>query len=61
MIRRSRPWTPEDEKLLRALVESGASVTLVAAKLNRSITAIQVRAKIRGLPFRKIRLKAKGK
>jgi hypothetical protein len=61
MIRRYRPWTPEDENLLRALVESGASVTLVAAKLNRSITAIQVRAKLMSLPFRKIRLKAKEK
>ena len=61
MIRRSRPWTPEDEKLLRELVEGGASVTLVAAKLNRTITAIQVRAKLMRLPFRKVRLKAKGK
>jgi hypothetical protein len=61
MIRRNRPWTPEEDDRLRALLEGGASTMLVAAKLNRSIGATRGRASAIGISFRKIKLRLKAK
>jgi hypothetical protein len=60
---RKRPWTPAEESRLRILVEDGASVVLVAAKLKRTVTAIRGRASVIGVSFRPIKpgLKVKGK
>jgi DNA invertase Pin-like site-specific DNA recombinase len=38
-----RPWTPEDDARLRSLLEAGASVSLVAAKLKRTQSAVKNR------------------
>lgn len=56
-----RPWTPEEEGRLRALVDSGVSLALVAVRLKRTITAIRGRASILKLPLKQPGLKAKGK
>ena len=61
MIRKNRPWTPEEDDRLRALLEGGASKTLIAAKLNRTLPAIRGRASILRLSFTQIKLKLKAK
>jgi hypothetical protein len=61
MIRRNRPWTPEEDGRLRALLEGGASKTLITAKLNRTLSAIRSRASILRLSFTQIKLKLKAK
>jgi hypothetical protein len=45
----SKKWTPEEDALLRSLVEAGTRPLLVAAKLKRSVDAIRGRAQILGL------------
>ena len=59
----NRPWTPKEDNRLRTLLEEGASTTLVAAKLKRTISAVRGRAAVIGISFRQIKLglKAKGK
>ena len=49
-----RPWTPERDKELRALVLSGNSVDAIAKALNRTTFAIRRRANTLRLPLRKI-------
>jgi hypothetical protein len=61
MIRKNRPWTPEEDNRLRTLLESGASITLVAAKLKRSINAVRAHATVIGLSFTQIKLKLRAK
>jgi hypothetical protein len=57
MIRRNRPWTPEDDSHLRTLLEGGASIALVAAKLKRTIGAVRGRAATIGISLKKIKLR----
>jgi hypothetical protein len=56
-----KPWTGEEENLLRTLLEEGKSTTFVAAKLRRTVMADKARANMIGVSFMKLRLKAKGK
>jgi hypothetical protein len=49
-----RPWTPERDKELRALVLGGNSVDAIAKALNRTTFAIRRRANTLRLPLRKI-------
>ena len=49
-----RPWTPERDKELRALVLSANSVDTIARALNRTSFAIRRRANTLRLPLRKI-------
>jgi hypothetical protein len=49
-----RPWTPEQDKELRALVLSSNSVDTIARALNRTSFAIRRRANTLRLPLRKI-------
>ena len=37
-------WTPEDDKQLKSLIETSISLNLVAAKLQRSVSAVKNRA-----------------
>ena len=39
-------WTPEEDNLLRTLLENGRSVAKVAETLNRTVTAIKGRASL---------------
>ena len=41
---RGKRWTPDDDKQLRSLVIAGYSAAEIAAKLNRTISAINRRA-----------------
>jgi hypothetical protein len=48
------PWTPEQDKQLRALVLSANSVDTIAKALNRTVFAVRRRANTLRLPLRKI-------
>jgi hypothetical protein len=61
MFRKNRPWTPDDDKQLRTLLESGTSKTLVAAKLKRTVSAIEARVSIIKIRLREIRVQSKSK
>lgn len=47
----TRTWTPEQIEELRKLVETGASPHRAAARLKRSVTSVQNKAKTEGFPF----------
>lgn len=51
----SRSWTPDDLEQLRKLALNGASPARAAARFNRSIPAVQIRAKREGFPFEDVR------
>jgi hypothetical protein len=55
---RSRPWTPQEDDLFRRLAEENVSPESIAAKLNRSVHAIKVRAYAIGLPLKWFKAKA---
>jgi Myb-like DNA-binding protein len=48
------PWTPEQDKKLRALVLSANSVNTIAKALNRTTFAVRRRANTLRLSLRKI-------
>ncbi len=48
------PWTPEQDKKLRALVLSASSVDTIAKALNRTTFAVRRRANTLRLPLKKI-------
>jgi hypothetical protein len=56
-------WTPEEDALLKSLLEANSSIDLIAAKLKRSDQATRARAGVLHIPMRRVRvgLKAKGK
>jgi len=58
---RSNRWTPQEDDLFRTMAEANTRPELIAAKLNRSVHAIKVRAYMIGLPLKWFKLKAKGK
>jgi hypothetical protein len=51
----SRSWTAKDLEQLRKLAMDGASPARAAARFNRSIPAVQIRAKREGFPFQDVR------
>lgn len=51
----SRTWTAEQIKELKDLVEAGASPNRAAARLKRSVVAVQTKAKAEGFPFKHLR------
>jgi hypothetical protein len=57
----NRVWTPEEDHILRTQLESGASTTLVAGRLKRSVMAIKGRAHKIGVSFKQIKLGLKTK
>jgi hypothetical protein len=40
----SKLWTPEEDERLKSLIETSFSLNLVAAKLQRSVSAVKNRA-----------------
>jgi DNA invertase Pin-like site-specific DNA recombinase len=38
-----RPWEPEEEKQLREMAEAGTTITMIALKLKRTVTAVRGR------------------
>ncbi len=57
------PWTPEEDKRLRMLVEACKPIEIVAAELKRSAKAVEGRAYILRISLKRVNLrpKAKGK
>lgn len=47
----NRSWTSEHIEELRRLVENGASPLRAAARLRRTATSVQIKAKESGFPF----------
>jgi hypothetical protein len=57
----SIPWTPEEDKHLRALALSGISVAAMAGQMKRSTAAVRNRAARLKIVMAKSRLKSKRK
>jgi len=57
------PWTPEEDKRLRMLVEACKPIEIVAAELKRSVKAVNSRAYVLPISLKRVNLrpKAKGK
>ena len=49
-----RLWTPDEDELLRKLIEAKKSLGLIAAKLKRSTMAVRGRASILKISVKKI-------
>jgi hypothetical protein len=58
---RGNRWTPREDNLFRKMAEANVGPEIIAAKLNRSIHTLKVRAYTIGLPLKWFKLKAKGK
>ncbi len=41
-----RPWEPEEEKQLREMAEAGKTITMIALRLKRTVTAVRGRLSI---------------
>ena len=54
-------WTPEEDKQLKSLIETSISLNLVAAKLQRSVSAVKNRARLLKISITRTGLKAKQK
>jgi hypothetical protein len=56
-------WTPEEDKRLISLIERSVSMHAVAAKLQRSVSAVKGRAHVLKISIKRASfgLKAKGK
>jgi hypothetical protein len=57
----SQPWTPKEDNLFRKMVEANMGPDTIAAKLNRPIQALRIRAYTIGLPLKWFKLKPKRK
>lgn len=51
---KARPWTPTDNKKLRALARQRLSARVAAKKLRRSPGAVRYKAMMEGVSFRSI-------
>jgi hypothetical protein len=49
-----RPWDPEDEKQLREMAEAGKTITIIALRLKRTVTAVRGRLGILKVSLRKV-------
>ena len=49
-----RPWDPEDEKQLREMAEAGKTITIIALRLKRTVTAVRGRLGILRVSLRKV-------
>jgi hypothetical protein len=58
---RSSRWTPKEDYLFRRMAEANTDPEIIAAKLNRSVQTLRLRAYTIGLPLKWFKLKAKGK
>jgi hypothetical protein len=49
---RSNRWTPQEDDLFRRMAEGNIRPEIIAAKLNRTVHAIKLRAYTIGLPLK---------
>jgi DNA invertase Pin-like site-specific DNA recombinase len=52
---RHRPWKPEEEKQLREMAEAGNTITMIALRLKRTVTAVRGRLGILKVSLHKVR------
>jgi hypothetical protein len=57
----NRKWTPDEDALLKSLIEANVSAHLIAAKLKRSVPAIRYRASILNILMKRVRVGLKAK
>ncbi len=57
----AHPWTPEEDKRLRMLVEACKPIEIVAAELKRSVKAVNSRAYVLRISLKRVTLKPKAK
>ena len=50
-----RPWKPEEESQLREMAKAGKSVTMIALRLKRTVTAVGGRSSILGVSLRELK------
>jgi len=55
------PWTPEEDKRLRMLVEACKPIEIVAAELRRSVPGVKTHAYALRISFKRVALKPKAK
>ena len=55
------PWTPEEDKRLRMLVEACKPIEFIAAELKRSAKAVAGRAYALRISLKRVKLKLKAK
>ena len=58
---RSNRWTPKEDYLFRKMAEANTDPEIIAAKLNRSVHTLRLRAYTIGLPLKWFKRKAKAK
>jgi hypothetical protein len=58
--KRDTRWTPKEDDIFRRMAEANTRPELIAAKLNRSVHDIKIRAYTIGLPLKWFKLKVKG-
>jgi hypothetical protein len=51
---RHRPWEPEEDKQLREMAEAGKTITMIALRLKRTVTAVRGRLGILKVSLRKV-------
>jgi hypothetical protein len=49
-----RPWEPGEEKQLREMAEAGKTITLIALRLKRTVTAVRGRLSILKVSLHKV-------
>jgi hypothetical protein len=54
-------WTPEEDALLKSLIEANTSFNLIAAKLKRSVPAVRHRENILHIPMKRVQVGLKAK
>jgi hypothetical protein len=54
-------WTPDEDALLKSLIEANMSAHLIAATLKRSVPAIRYRANIPNVLMKRVRVGLKAK
>ena len=57
MAENRKRWTPGEDALFRGMVEANIRPEIIAAKLNRTVHALKVRAYSIGLPLKWFRLR----
>ena len=53
----ARPWTPEEEERLRAMVVSGIGVKDLSSELQRSVAAVRSRSEHLGISLKQVTVK----
>ncbi len=49
----TRPWTPEDDEILRSLALGGVDARVIGRQLNRTAVAVRSRARRLNIPLQK--------